>query len=282
MRILVTDLDNTLYDWVTFYSQALDALIEGVATLLSVSEAQVSSELKKVHERYGNSEPPFAILELPCVQSRFPSATRKELMQRLDPALHAFNSVRKRELVLYPGVHETLAELSSKGVRIVGHTEATAVNAYYRLLKLGIVQFFSRLYAAHSNHLGHPDDSREPKLNWPDGFVVHLPISDRKPNPAVLCDICQRECVPFSGALYVGDSLTRDIAMAVEANVRCVWARYGRVFNPERWATLVRITHWTSADVSAEEALRERHKAVKPDFVIDSFPELLALPFWRQ
>jgi phosphoglycolate phosphatase len=273
--LLVTDLDNTLYDWVTFYSQAVSAMARATAELLDTSEKQVLSELKLVHQRYGNSEVPFAILELPSVQARFPSASRLELMKLLDPVLHAFNSVRKHQLALYPGVAETLRQLHSDGVIIVGHTEAIVVNAYYRLVKLGIDGFFSRLYAAQGGHLGHPDENRTKRLAWPPDFVVDLPPSERKPDPAVLLDICAREKALPEQTVYVGDSLTRDMAMAIDAGAFAVWARYGRKFDASHWDKLVEITHWTKADVVAEEALRERSKTIRPERTIDSFVELL-------
>ena len=43
------------------------------------------------------------------------------------------------------------------------------------------------------------------------------------------------------------------------------------------WARLVRITHWTHEDVAREAELRKALAAVRPDFVIESFAELLPL-----
>src|SRR4051812_33766298 len=107
-KLLITDLDNTLYDWVTFFTASFRSMVDELAPLLEAPEEVLVEEFKAVHQRYGNSEQPFAILEIPSVQHRFSGLPRHEVLKRIDPALHRFNSIRKRTLSLYPGVMETL------------------------------------------------------------------------------------------------------------------------------------------------------------------------------
>jgi phosphoglycolate phosphatase-like HAD superfamily hydrolase len=66
----------------------------------------------------------------------------------------------------------------------------------------------------------------------------------------------------------------RDIAMANNAGVHSIWARYGTQYDPACWAYLVKITHWTNEDVAREKDLKARFADVKPDYTIDSFSEL--------
>src|SRR5579871_2254060 len=110
--LLVTDLDNTLYDWVTYFAHAFRAMLCELAAQLDVPEAQLVREFKAIHQRYGNSEHPFAILELPSLRSRFPQLSRLELLDAVAGAIHAFEQARKQYLSLYPGVAETLEELA--------------------------------------------------------------------------------------------------------------------------------------------------------------------------
>jgi hypothetical protein len=56
---------------------------------LSVVEAKLFDEFKIVHERYGNSEQPFAILELPSVQERFGGLSGGDLLEALRAPLDA-------------------------------------------------------------------------------------------------------------------------------------------------------------------------------------------------
>ncbi|HSR68301.1 MAG TPA: HAD-IA family hydrolase [Acidobacteriota bacterium] len=279
--LLVTDLDNTLYDWVTYFARSFQAMLRELAQQLELPEERLGKEFKAVHQRYGNSEQPFAVLELPAVRERLPGRSRYELLQALEKPLAAFKEERKRSLRLYPGVSETLQSLDEAGITIVGHTEALAVSSYHRLRLLGVDHYFKHLYALDGELLQHPDPERGEELNPPQGLVREVPRVERKPNPELLRDICAREGVDKSKCWYVGDSLTRDISMAKQAGVQAVWARYGTEFPARHWKTVVEVTHWTEEDVERERRLKQLFSQVQPDFTIDSFAELkrlLALP----
>jgi FMN phosphatase YigB (HAD superfamily) len=276
VRALITDLDNTLYDWVTFFALAFDAMVTELTQILSIDRGSLQSEFKEIHQRYGSTETPWAALELPSVRARFPDASASELAQQLGPAFKAFSAARKNHLTLYDGVADTLAHLVSNGVVVIGHTEALAVNAFYRLTLLGVAEQFSRLYTIEGKTIEHPFPERLRSFPAPD-LIRTLPPSERKPNPSVLLDICKREGLSLDECLYVGDSATRDVAMAKQAGVRAVWARYGTRYDPLLWNSIVEVTHWTSADVRRESKLKESFRNVMPDFVIDRFDELLPL-----
>jgi phosphoglycolate phosphatase len=164
-----------------------------------------------------------------------------------------FNARRRALLKLYPGVADTLAKLRARGVIVVGHTEAMAVNAIHRLTILDVVGHFSRLYALEGRVPAHPVHGTLFSPEALAGFLEVVPRSERKPNPRLLLDICSRMGVAPAEACYVGDSLTRDVAMAKDAGVLSVWARYGTRFDKEHWGTLVRVTHWTQEDRAIDE-----------------------------
>ena len=153
IQLVVTDLDNTLYDWVSSFVPALYSMVNTASVLLGVSEEQLLDELRAVHRRYGNSEQPYALLETPTVGSCFPGLTIQEKQQKLDPAFHAFNTARKHLLRLYDGVRETLVAIRQTGVIVVAHTDAHAVNSLYRLIKLDLTGLIGKLYAPQSKSL---------------------------------------------------------------------------------------------------------------------------------
>lgn len=277
MDLLITDLDNTLYDWVTYFATSFDAMVDSLVEELDLERERVLDEFKAMHQQCGDSEQPFAVLDLPSVRQRFGDLDRLEIKQRLDGPLHAFNSARRRSLRLYDGVFSVLSTLRAEGWQIVGHTEAIKANAYYRLQKLGIVHLFDHLYVLESSYLGHPDPERAAALRPPEGFVRVLPRQERKPNPGVLLDILRQEKADKERAWYIGDSLLRDISMAQAAGVKAVWARYGTRFDRQLWEKVVRVTHWTELDVEREVRLRHQYAGLQPDFTIDSFEELLGL-----
>jgi len=272
-KLLICDLDNTLYDWVTFFAASFRGMVAELIGLLNVPEDVLLGEFKSVHQRYGNSEQPFAVLELPSLQSRFRGLTRDEVIKKLDPALHRFNSIRKRMLLLYEGTAETLTELQKSGIKVVGHTEAILANSYWRLRALDIEQYLSRLYTLEGQEAIHVAvDSRW--VDPPDNFVTIVPRIERKPNPRLLVDICQREGADPTSTYYLGDSLVRDVSMAKRAGVQAIWARYGTKYDPKCWEYLVKVTHWTDEDVNREKDLKEQYGNVVPDYVIDRFSEI--------
>lgn len=278
LRLLITDLDNTLYDWVTYFGRSFAAMVPVLEQLLETPGDQLLREFKVVHQRYGDSETPFATLELASVRRRYGDVSRLELQQKLSPAFEAFNAVRRSSLVLYPGVASTLKELRGRGIVIVGHTEASDINAINRLVRLNIHTHFKHLFALESTHPPHPDPNHtDENSDLARSLVRRVPRSERKPNPDLLLDICRQEEVDPRDAYYIGDSLTRDISMANACATHSVWARYGTVYDPSHWQTLVAITHWTDDDVRREGELKSRLKDVQPEFVVDSFAELLRL-----
>lgn len=277
MTLLITDLDNTLYDWVTFFATSFQGMVRELSCLLEVEPEKLLDEFKSLHQQYGTSEQPFTALELPSVRLKFGNATRRQLLQELDRPLHVFNSLRKKHLRLYDSVTETLSRLREAGVVLVGHTESMAENALFRLQKLGIDSYFKHLYVLESNYPGHPDPERAEQLAPPLGYIRCVPRSERKPNPELLRDICYREGVSPRDAFYVGDSLTRDMSMAKAAGVTAIWARYGTRYDSGLWKILVRVTHWTDEDVAREEDLRRQFGQVEPDFVIGRFEEVLEI-----
>jgi phosphoglycolate phosphatase-like HAD superfamily hydrolase len=278
MRLLITDLDNTLYDWVTFFARSFRAMSSKLSEILDIEESALAREFKAVHQRHGTLEAPFAALELPIVLSRFPNHSRSEIARELAEAFAAFDTTRRETLKLYDSVRETLHALTDGGVIVVGHTEAVAINAYYRVAVLDVVQYFRRLYTLEGRVQEHPNPDRPRRLaEPPPGFLRILPVTERKPNPALLLDICRCEGVAPGEAYYVGDSIVRDVAMAKAAGVKAVWARFGTEYEKGLWETLVTVTHWTDEDVKREVELRAQFATVAPDVVIDSFSELLPL-----
>lgn len=275
MKLLITDLDNTLYDWVTFYSESFRAMSKALSEEINVPLDNLLDEYKAVHQKFGNSEKPFATLELPSVISHFKSKDKVFLQQQLSNVFAAFSKKRNETLKLYPEVLETLKTLKNNGVRIVAHTEALEFNALYRIHKLGLLEVFDHLYTQEDTHNLHPEPESAKKIQVADNFIIRLPLSQAKPNPQLLKSICDSEGVSVNEAIYIGDSLTKDIAMAKEAGVTALWANYGRTFSPSCWDILVRITHWTDSDVKREEELKKAYSDVKPDHTIDEFSELL-------
>ncbi|WP_426409364.1 HAD family hydrolase [Bradyrhizobium ganzhouense] len=270
ISLVITDLDNTVYDWLAAFVPAFYAMVEVAAPLIGVSKDVLLDELKAVHQRHGDSEHPFALLETQSVQ-RLLRADSINVAEYLDPAFHAFNRVRKQNLKLYDGVLEALRYWSDGSIPVVAYTDARVINCLFRLDHLHIRSFFSALYAP-----AHVSKELDAEISE-GGFVRLLGASDRKPNPQTLLDICAQYSIAPSKALYVGDSLVRDVYMAKRAGLHSAWAKFGTLYDKDLWPPLVRVTHWTEADVAREDGLREQARGTEPEATLDRFDDLLRL-----
>lgn len=275
MKLLITDLDNTLYDWVTYYAKAFKAMVKELSVVLSINEEQLYDEFQMLHQDIGTTDFPHAIFDLPSVKRKFKYVEIDELLNYLNLPLSKFASYRTRYLKLYPNVKDTLEFLRANGVILIAHTEANPEQAYSRLKKLRIAKYFHHIYALQNNDAFI-------KAGWlfsipPANLISKVPSSERKPNPALLWDICRKEGVEPEETCYVGDSLVKDVGMAKKAGLTAIWAKYGTNYNPHLWDILVRVTHWTEMDVIREKELKRNFEHIKPDFVIESFSEILNL-----
>jgi FMN phosphatase YigB (HAD superfamily) len=274
ISLLILDLDNTLYDWVGFFVPAFYEMVDVAGPIAGVPTDVLLSDLQEVHQRYGNSEHPYALLETKAVLSKFPGKTRAELADIFDSAFHAFNKKRLEHLRLFPGVRETLDLIKETGCIIVAYTEAIVTNGVFRLETLGVLRHIHRLYAPTPKGLGHPRGKEFRRIDLPNDFLHMLPADHRKPDPHVIGDVVEDYRADPACTLYVGDSITRDMSMAIRAGVHSAWARYGTMFDKGLWDKLVRVTHWTERDVQREALLRADAKDVAPDVELQSFAEL--------
>lgn len=151
---------------------------------------------------------------------------------------------------------------------VVAYTDARVKNSLRRLEKLGLKGLLAGLYA--------PAHAEETQTSSLDDKLVHLLApSDRKPNPQTLLDICSRFGVRASDAVYVGDSIVRDVYMAKQAGVCSAWAKYGTLYVKTLWPQLVRVTHWSEADVEREKIISEQARGTEPDCVLELFGDIL-------
>jgi FMN phosphatase YigB (HAD superfamily) len=278
IQLVITDLDNTLYDWVGSFVPSFYGMVRVASQLLSASEDTLLDELRSVHQHHGSSEHPFAVRETPTVKRRFPANSRAELRAILNAAFQEFNKLRKDTLHLYEGVEETLRTLGNANIPIVAYTDARVQNSLFRMWQLGLVPLISGLYApGHLVDLEPTGPSPEYLGSISREYVRFLGPKDRKPNPSTLLDICKSFSVEPAESLYVGDSLVRDVYMAQRAGLHNAWARYGSQVDRTYWQRLVRVTHWAPDDVAREEQVRSEAGHVTPESTIDSFSALLEL-----
>lgn len=276
--LLVTDLDNTLWDWFDVWHRSFSAFLEAVSDLTDIPISVLEREAYEVHQRRHTSEYSYLINELPSVIA----AAGEELPSVVfDEASHRQNSARVDAMKLYPGVRESLLRLKQQGVMIAAYTESVSFWTEWRLSKTGLDGLIDVLYSAPDHDLPEGvsfDDIRyrtKPQLT----STEHRPVprGALKPNAAILTSIIADCGRAPSNVVYVGDSLMKDVAMAQEVGALDVWAQYGVATERPEYELLRRVTHWSAQDVERERELAAR-PTVAPTVTLDEgFPQILAL-----
>lgn len=277
-RLLVCDLDNTLYDWVAYFVPAFYAMVDEAVKITGCDREQLLDDFRTIHRTHQDSEHPFALLETAVMRQHFHGRSITDMAQALNAAFHAFNSSRKHNLKLYPGVRHALDELLSAGVVLVAHTESKLHAVVDRLTRLDLTRYFQHIYCRERSQPIFVGTSDEAKwlADFPMDRVRELSHQQRKPDPSVLLEICSRECLSPRAAAYVGDSLVRDVFLAKQACSFAIWAKYGTAHARDEYQKLVRVTHWTDEDVVRERKISEQAKDSQPDYILEySFDEIL-------
>lgn len=277
---VITDLDNTLYDWMGMWGAAFSAMLGVLVERSGVPQSTIEAEARVVHQRHGTTEYAFLIQALPCLQRKHPG---KDLREVYGDAIQAFRDARARSLRLFPSVFETLVTLKSKGCLVVGYTDSRAFYAGYRARKLRLDGLLDHLYSPPDHDLPCATSLQAIRSQPPRAYefqkTVHrlLPEGEMKPNPQVLADIIEAVGAAPERTIYVGDSLTKDITMAQEAGVPDVFARYGLMQHREEYDLLRRVSHWTDAAIERERKQRAVQN-VRPAYTLnEQFEELLDL-----
>lgn len=269
-RVLITDLDNTLWDWFEAWYQSFGALIDRLIAISGLDRRVLEEQIKAVHQQRGTTEYSNLIREVPAL---IEFAGARDPFEVFDDALHAQNSARKRATKLYPGVDKTLRELQRQGVRIVAYTESGAFWTEWRIRHTGLDGVIDVLYSSpdHDRAAGiDPAELRSGRYGSSYGLREtkhrHVSMGVLKPNAHVLSTILHEQGGTVSTAAYLGDSLMKDIVMAQAAGVLDLHAAYGQVQHRDEYDLLRRVTHWTDAEVARERVLSEPHADVTPTF----------------
>lgn len=275
--VLITDVDNTLFDWVHVWHAAFSAMLAELLRLSRLEESVLLAEIRKVHQRAGTSEYSFLIGELGVLRG---PAGETPVLDFYAPAIDAFRTARQQTLEFYPGVLTTLEELNRRGTLMICYTESLAYYSQYRFRKLGLDRLIDYLYSPPDHDL--PDGLSREEIRFHDAAHYELartehrftPSGEFKPNPDILRSILHSLNVPAEHAVYIGDSPHKDIWMAQQAGVTDALAAYGAAQHQEAYALLRKVSHWSETDV-VREANQLGIPSIVPTYRLDRFDQLL-------
>lgn len=276
--LLVTDLDNTLWDWFAAWHASFSALLDRLVELSGVPAEVLEPQIRTVHQKRGTSEYSNLLNELPALRDASPDV---EPLIAYDDAVYAMNSARRRSTRLYPSVRETLTTLHERGITIVAYTESVAYWTEWRIKHTELDGVIDVLYSApdHDLPMGITMQSLRRRGDDEYGLKVtthrHVDRGLVKPNADVLRSILADSGSTPGEAVYVGDSLMKDIAMAQSAGVLDVHAKYGEAQHLEEYNLLQRVSHWPDRAVSREQELRHSSEVVPTVTAPYRFAEIL-------
>jgi len=270
VALLVTDLDNTLYDWFAMWYPAFSSLLEAVCSQSGVPRSVLLPEIRTIHQERGTSEYSYLLSELPSLRKLHPP---DEIAKIYEEAIHTYRSMRQKNLHLYPGVRNALDRIKELGVPIVVYTESLGFYSSWRLRELRLDGVVDYLYSPPDH--GFPDGVTPEMLRSrpPEAYQLkntehrETPRGILKPGVQILQGILQDMGTSASETVYVGDSLMKDVAMAQDVGVFDVLAKYGAVHDQAAYRLLQQVSHWTEEDVQREERINERPN-VTPSYVL--------------
>lgn len=275
--LLVTDLDNTLYDWVNIWHSSFGALLDAIVDISGIRAEVLKAEIRAIHQQRRTSEYSYLIQEIPSLAAKYDA---EELAKVFEPAIRASREARHAAMRLYPTVLDTLSYLRERDVAIVAYTESLAFYTEFRLRRLGLDGLIDVLYSPRDHEFPDGVDRKSMRTRPADEYGLkrtrhrYTPAGLLKPATGVLGTIVD-EYANGRRSIYVGDSLMKDVAMAQAVGIADVLAAYGAAQHRKEYQLLREVSHWTDEDVKREQLIVDA-TSIEPSFRLErSFSELL-------
>lgn len=290
-KLIVLDIDNTVFNWVEYYVACMCALADRVSQIIGVPRATLFEESRPVFEREGSIEYPFLIQELKSVVAYYQHDIPRMLAEAVEAGRNAFNTAAEDTLKPYPGVIETLEKVRQlyPNIPIVALTDAPRYVAMWKLNKLGLLPYFSAVYGLPDPHLPIDEITDEIKVDKEilvkylrrskfgfEGRIRILPDDYEKPGvkglKTVLMDFEMES--HLADVLWVGDNLRKDVSLGKRLGVHTGWARYGTDVRAEARDILLQFSPLGNVhkNVSLDP---ESSDSPQADFVLETFADII-------
>lgn len=293
--LIVTDIDNTLFDWVSYYVNSLEKMFDFLDQRFGLDRDLLAAEARDLFEKEDSIEYPFIVQSLPSVLELFAGDIERLLSEAVRPARDIFKKSALTYLVPYPGVTSTFDYLQKRWpeLPLVALTDAPRYVAMWKLNKLGLLHRFAAIYGRSDPRL--PVDLESAKIRVPPDLLMKhlrpnhfdfkgkirvLPEEYEKPGPhgfkMILMDFDCEELEKRKHVLWIGDNLRKDVGLGKQLKVNTFWAAYGADVAPE---LMKRLSVFSPQKNIARHAALDPHsnESPKADFVLKKgFSDLLS------
>lgn len=290
-KLIVLDIDNTVFNWVEYYVSCMCALADQVSLLTGIPRAVLFEESRPVFEREGSIEYPFLIQQLPSVVAYYNHDVPRLLAEAVEEGRKAFNVAAEATLKPYSDVLATLDKVRAlyPEIPVIALTDAPRYVAMWKLNKLGLLRYFAAVYGLPDPNLPIDEKTDEIKVDKEillkhvkrsnfgfEGRIRILPDDYEKPGvkglKTVLMDFEMES--HLGDVLWVGDNLRKDVGLGKRLGVHTGWARYGTDVRPEARELLLQFS--PLGNVAKNVALDpQSEESPRPDFVLETFADII-------
>lgn len=252
--LIITDLDNTVYNWVDYFAPCFRAMVHALARETGESERTIIEAFCQVYEARGSVEYAFSVQELSIFQDR----SEEEVINLVRVAKGAFTRVREKRLRPYPTVNHTLTWIRSQGHRIVAVTNAPVVYAFGRLRQLRIQHLFDGLAGRKNYDIPQGAITRKVQERSDKGYFApsmltwEFELDELKPNSSGYARVIGDLGMLAKNVWVVGDNTQRDLAPGIQLGAVGVWAKYGEVVDKKNLDTILELTAWKKENILSE------------------------------
>lgn len=233
---LILDLDNTLYDFDSYFAYCASRVISLLEEGFGIPRVVILGDLHRTFQSETTIDMSLRLKDLPRLAARVHRhPQREQLAKAIDQVVQSATA----ELVPYPSVKRTLEWARNQDLVIVGISDAPAIRLYERLGALDLAEYFDGLYC-------WAGAKRERPATLPIPVLHRFAADRRKPDPRILREIVSRFKLAREQTYLVGDSIPKDIYLAEIVGVRAIWARYGLDVDPSVHAVMEELAPWQS------------------------------------
>ncbi len=202
IKAVIFDIDNTLIDFWKFKSKCIDSAIDAMINAgLKIKKDEARKIIYKLFEEFG--------MEHKYIFQKFLIKALGKIDYRLlSYALLAYRKMRSDLLVPYPGVKETISRLNKKYKTAI-ISDAPREKAWLRLVLMEIDSLY-------------------------DVVVTFEDTKKRKPNKMPFLVALKKLGIKPEEALFVGDSISRDMIGGKSVGMKTALALYGRKLIPRK------------------------------------------------